>query len=55
MSSSATPYGGALAVTGLALPLGWYVVLGVAVIVIGFLLVRTAMKHRKRAEVAHSQ
>jgi len=54
MSGSATPIGGGLAVTGLALPFGWYFVIAVAAIVIGFLLVRVVMRRNNRRRPRHA-
>ena len=48
MSGSGGPIGGGLAVTGLAIPFGWYFVIAVAAIVIGFLLIRVAVRHSQR-------
>ena len=40
--------GGALAVTGLGLPLGWYFTAAVALMVVGFIVVRATMRHRRQ-------
>lgn len=42
------PVAGGLALTGLALPFGWYFVAAIALIVVGYLLVRHAVRARDR-------
>ena len=42
--------GGALAVTGLGLPIGWYFTAAVVLMVVGFIVVRATMRHRRRLE-----
>jgi Flp pilus assembly protein TadB len=45
---SGNPVGPGIAVTGLAIPLGWYVVVAVALLVLGFLLVRYVVRTNNR-------
>ncbi len=54
MSGNYGPIGGGLAATGLALPFGWYFVIAIAVLVVGFLLVRVAMRSRARRTPRHT-
>ena len=54
MSGNAVPFGGGLAVTGLALPFGWYFVIAVVVVVLGFLLVRLAMRRKAKHTPRHA-
>ncbi|MDH6182291.1 hypothetical protein M2152_002473 [Microbacteriaceae bacterium SG_E_30_P1] len=54
MSGNGVPIGGGLAVTGLAIPFGWYFVIGIAVLVLGFLLVRVAMRRSAKRSPRHA-
>ncbi len=40
--------GGALAATGLGMPLGWYFTASVAMLTVGFVLTRIAVRRRQR-------
>ena len=51
---SGSPVGPGIALTGLAIPLGWYVVVAVALLVMGFVLVRYVVRtnNRRRGALA---